>query len=185
MHFDHAGGSTKFDESGKAIPAFENAEFWVHRGEWHDALNPTPKSKASYLKENLLPLEESGRLVLFDGDCTEVLPGLTLRTSGGHTRHHQILVLDQAEGGFIYWGDLIPTSHHLKVPYVMAYDLYPVESMARKAVLLKEAYAKNWLCFFEHDLDVPACRLAYNEEKDFYTAVDAVSPGGAKSAVSH
>lgn len=170
LHFDHAGGATLYNEGGEAVPAFEKAEYIIHKGEWHDALNPTPKSKASYLKENFMPLYDSGRLTLVDGPSTEILPDLSLRVTGGHTEFHQALVLDTSDGGFVYWGDLIPTHHHLKIPYVMAYDLYPVDTMNTKESLLQEAHEKNWLNVFEHDLDVMACQLAYNEDKRFYYA---------------
>jgi glyoxylase-like metal-dependent hydrolase (beta-lactamase superfamily II) len=180
LHFDHAGGCTCFNDDGDAIPTFENAEFIIHQGEWRDAVNPGPKSKASYLPENFIPLQESGRLTLIDGPETEILPGLKLRVTGGHTEYHQALVLDTPDGGFIYWGDLIPTHHHLKLPYVMSYDLYPVETMARKERYLKEAFEKQWLNFFEHDLDVAACRLDYNEGKQFYFAKD--DPSVTRSA---
>lgn len=174
LHFDHAGGATRFNDSGEAVPTFENAEFIVHQGEWQDANHPTPKSKASYLPENIIPLSDSGRLILTEGPETEILPGLFLKTTGGHTASHQILVLDRPEGGFVYWGDLIPTHHHLKIPYVMAYDLYPVDSMARKEALLEEAFEKGWLNVFEHDLDVLASRLDYNDLKHYYTVKDKV-----------
>lgn len=180
LHFDHAGGATKFDATGKLVSTFENAEFIVHQGEWEDAIHPGPKSKASYLPENLQPLESSGRLKLLEGSKNEVLPGLSLQITGGHTRYHQVLILDSPEGGFIYWGDLIPTSHHLKIPYVMAYDLYPVETMQMKETLLQEAYTQNWINFFEHDLEVPACQLAFDSEKAFYYAKsDSVATIGA------
>lgn len=168
LHFDHAGGATRFDESGQVIPTFKNAQCLVHKGEWCDACNPSPKSKASYLQENFMPLLDTGKLAYLEGPQNEILPGLSLRVTGGHTESHQALVLDTPSGGFIYWGDLIPTSHHLKIPYVMAYDLYPVETMRVKTELLKEAHEKEWLNFFEHDLAMPACRLDYNEEKHIY-----------------
>ncbi len=173
LHFDHAGGATTFNSEGKALPTFERADFIVHEGEWCDAVNPSPKSKASYLPENILPLKESGRLVLVDGSETEILPGLRLRRSGGHTEHHQTLILDTSSGGLIYWGDLIPTHHHLKIPYVMAYDLYPVETMARKESLLKEAFEKQWLNVFEHDLAMPLAHLSYNEAQRSYSILPA------------
>ncbi len=170
LHFDHAGGATTFNAEGEVVPTFENAEIVVHSGEWEDALSPTPKSKASYLKENFLPLRDTGRLTLLQGPQNEILPGLSLRVTGGHTEFHQALVLDTPQGGFVYWGDLIPTHHHLKIPYVMAYDLYPVETMAMKERLLQEAFEKHWFNIFEHDLDVSACQLAYNDLKKVYSA---------------
>lgn len=171
LHFDHAGGATRINASGELVPTFENAEYVVHRGDWVDAHDPTPKSKASYLKENFDPLEASGRLKLLDGDVNEILPGLSFRVTGGHIAHHQILVLDlpELEQGFVFWGDLVPMHHHLRIPYVPAYDLYPIEVMAVKERLLKEAYDKHWLNIFEHDTQYPWGELTWNAEKSIYS----------------
>ncbi len=172
LHFDHAGGTTTFNEDGEVIPTFESAQTFIHTGEWHDAHHPSPKSKASYLKENFQPLKDTGKLTLLEGPSNEIFPGLTLRVTGGHTESHQILTLETTQGGLIYWGDIIPTHHHLKIPYVMGYDLYPVETMQIKEALLKEAFEKGWLNVFEHDIEVPACQLAYHEEKQYYHVAD-------------
>lgn len=168
LHFDHAGGATRFDENGVTVPTFENAHYYVHQGDWQDAHDPTPKSKASYLKENFDPLEATGRLVLLDGDENEILPGLSFRVTGGHIDYHQVLVLDVPEGGFIFWGDLVPTHHHLRIPYVAAYDLYPVDLMKIKKTLIEESYQKQWVNVFEHDLERPVGLLEYVAEKDTY-----------------
>jgi glyoxylase-like metal-dependent hydrolase (beta-lactamase superfamily II) len=140
----------------------------VHKGDWEDAHEPTPKSKASYLKENFDPLEATGRLVLLEGDVSEILPGLSFRVTGGHISYHQVLVLDIEEGGLIFWGDLVPTHHHLRIPYVAAYDLYPVELMQVKERLLDESYQKQWLNVFEHDLQCSFGVLAKDEAKGAY-----------------
>lgn len=176
LHFDHAGGATRYDESGRLVSTFPNAETIAHAGEWEEATHPTLRSRASYLEENLLPLRESGKLRLLEGSENEILPGLFLRVTGGHTKYHQVLLLDTPEGGFIYWGDLIPTRHHLKIPYVMAYDLYPVETMAMKEALLHEAVEKNWISVFEHDPDLAACRLAYNHGERCFSVGEALLP---------
>lgn len=168
LHFDHAGGATTCNQCGETIPTFTNADVYVHQGEWEDATHPNPKSRASYLSENFMPLYDAGKMRFLEGSQTELFPGLFLRMTGGHTRCHQTLILDTPDGGLIYWGDLIPTHHHLKIPYVMAYDLYPVESMKQKELLLKEAFEKQWWNIFEHDVDIAACQLDYNETKGYY-----------------
>jgi glyoxylase-like metal-dependent hydrolase (beta-lactamase superfamily II) len=177
LHFDHAGGATRrsqkpgatcYNSVGDVVPTLPNATYWVHEGDWADAHNPNPKVRASYLPENFDPLEASGRLKLMTGGVTELLPGVSLRVTGGHIDYHQILVIefsDPAQGGLIYWGDLIPTHHHLRLPYVPAYDLYPVDVMAAKERLLKEAYEKQWLNVFEHDTQRPYGVLGFDEGK--------------------
>jgi len=157
LHFDHAGGATKRLESGELVPVFENARSYVHEGEWERAMAPHPRSKASYLQENFLPLAQN--IAFLKGVENEITPGLSFRVTGGHTVYHQVLILDIPEGGFIYWADLIPTRHHLRIPYVMGYDEYPLETMDAKKALLDEAFRKNWLHLFEHDPDYPICRL--------------------------
>ena len=115
-----------------------------------------------------MPMKESGQLQLFEGDRTEIAPGLFQQVTGGHTPFHQILMLDRPEGGFVYWGDLIPTRHHLRIPFVMGYDEYPIETMNAKRRLLKEVVDKGWINLFEHDPEMPACTLSATEKPDVY-----------------
>lgn len=171
LHFDHSGGATCYNDHGELAPTFPNATYKIHQGEWADAHAPSPKSKASYLMENFDPLREAGQLDLFDGPETELLPGLWLKTSGGHTAHHQLLVLDLPEGGLIYWGDICPTHHYIKIPYVMAYDLYPLDTMTVKQRWLMTAHDRGWYNVFEHDLNVPCCQVTLDTEKGVFTPI--------------
>ncbi len=168
LHFDHAGGATRQLPDGRVVPTFQNARYVIHRGEWEYGICPHERCKASYLKENLQPVQDAGRLVLLDGDRTDILPGLSLHVTGGHTPYHQLLVLDQPDGGLIYWGDLLPTRHHVRIPYVMGYDEYPVETMARKKEWLARAARNGWVSVFEHDPELPACTLEATGEPDVY-----------------
>lgn len=182
LHFDHAGGATRPMPDGSVTPTFENAQYVIHQGEWEYGICPHERCKASYLKENLEPVLHSGKLQLLTGERNEIAPGLWQEVTGGHTPNHQALILDLPEGGFIFWGDLIPTRHHLKIPYVMGYDEYPVQTMAAKRALLKRAYEKNWISLFEHDPEMPACLLEATGKQDDYRAVP-FTPEPARAAV--
>ena len=169
LHFDHAGGATIYNHENNLVPTFENATYYVHKGDWEDAHHPHARVKASYLPENFDPLAETKRLVLLESDCNEIIPGLRMQVAKGHVPWHQIVILDTPHnGGFIYWGDIVPTHHHLKIPYVAAYDQYPVEIMETKQELLAQAHQKKWLNIFEHDLQVPWGFIDWNEEKQCY-----------------
>ncbi|OYD16567.1 hypothetical protein CH330_02520 [candidate division WOR-3 bacterium JGI_Cruoil_03_51_56] len=122
----------------------------VQKKEWEDATNPDPRSKTAYLEENFLPVQKAGQLQLIDGDH-ELLPGIKLILTGGHTRGHQI-VLSQSNGQTsVFWSDIIPTTSHISIPYVTAYDLFPLETMEKKKELVARAIRGKWVCFFVHD----------------------------------
>ena len=149
LHLDHAGGFTKLAD-GVLAPAFPNARYVVRRGEWDDATHPHERSRASYLSENFLPLAQAGLLNLVDTD-TEVAPGVHLVLTGGHTRHHQIVRITSGGRTAIFAADLIPTTAHIDEPWVMGYDLYPMDTLAFKRQFLREAIAGEYVIFFEHD----------------------------------
>ena len=123
MHFDHIGWNTRYDDDGKLAPTFENATYFAQKGEFQTANNPDPRSRASYLPENWQPVERTGQLELLDGTC-EVLPGIESIVTGGHTAFHTIVKLTTAGGVAVFLADLVPTTSHLKTPYVMGYELY-------------------------------------------------------------
>ena len=162
LHFDHAGATTKLNDSGKPVPRFANARYYVQQKEWDLALNPNRRSRAAYLPENFLPLQEAGHLELVDGDFP-LAPGLELHLTGGHTPGHQVVLLRSGGKTAIYWGDLIPTRSHIATPYVMGYDLLPLETMEQKEKLVQQAIAGKWLSFLEHD---PECACGVIEEEN-------------------
>ena len=162
LHFDHCGGNTRFNQKGEVVPAFPNAEYVINKDEWEDALNPNPRSEASYLPENLLPLKEAGRVRLTEGD-TEVIPGISVRVTGGHTRGHQIVVIDSEGQTAVYLADLIPLTAQIKPNWVMSYDLYPVDTVDYKLKFLEEALANHYLLLFEHSPHIKAAYL-YKDE---------------------
>jgi glyoxylase-like metal-dependent hydrolase (beta-lactamase superfamily II) len=155
LHFDHAGGFTVRTDDGRLRPRFPRARYVVCRGEWDDALHPHERNRASYFNENYLPLQEAGVLDLVEGDAT-IAPGLRFRQTGGHTRHHQIVEIADGDARAIFVADLLPTSAHLPLPYIMGYDLYPMDTLAYKRAFLNDAVATDPLILFEHDPNVAA-----------------------------
>lgn len=149
LHFDHCGGNTRL-EGGEAVPAFPKARYVVQRGEWEEACDPGARSRASYLKPDFLPLEAAGRLDLVEGEV-EILPGVRLIPTPGHTRHHQSLLIDSDRGPVFHSGDLIPTSSHIRLPWIMSYDLYPVETLETKRRLLCRAREEGWKLYLQHE----------------------------------
>lgn len=161
LHFDHCGGNT-IKKDGKLIPTFPNAKYIVQKQEWSDATDSNERTKASYLEENFMPVKESGQLMLVDGNY-EVLPGIKVITTNGHTKGHQSVLIESEGEKAIYFGDLIPTASHIKIPYIAAYDLFPLAVVEKKKEILELAIKEKWLLIFEHD---PKITFAYLIEKD-------------------
>ncbi|MBU0518693.1 MBL fold metallo-hydrolase [bacterium] len=164
LHFDHIGGNTYQDEDGLIKPVFPNAKYVMQKAEYEDAIDPGPRTKASYNHDDIVPLQESGQIMLIDGDI-EVVPGIKMRVTGGHTRAHSIVQIESEGQTAIFLADLIPTSSHVKVPYVMGYDLYPADTADFKAELLQEAAANDYLLLFEHSPRVKVGRIFYDDEE--------------------
>ena len=161
LHFDHAGGTTRRGTGGLEV-AFRNATFHLQRRNWHWAQTPTEKDQGSYLTEDFEALHHTGRLHLVEGAC-ELLPDLELIVSNGHTPGQQLPRFHGENTHLTFCGDVIPTRAHLRVPWVMAYDLFPLTTIEEKKVLLAEALEDDGILFFEHDPDVSACRLVESE----------------------
>ncbi len=162
LHFDHAGGFTYRDAGGKVRPTFPRAQYIVRRGEWEDATHTHPRNRASYLADNFVPLAEAGVLQLVDDDAT-IMPGVKVRRTGGHTMHHQMVFIESKKKTAAYVADLIPTTAHLPDPWIMGFDLYPMDTLAAKQRFLKEALEQEMLVFFEHD---PVVAAGYIREQD-------------------
>jgi glyoxylase-like metal-dependent hydrolase (beta-lactamase superfamily II) len=154
LHFDHAGGNTRLDESGKAVASFPNARYFVSLAEYEHAEAPNERDRASYLSENWRPLKESGQLELKAADY-EVVPGLRMETHAGHNRSMQCWRLDRGEPTLFGFADLVPTRAHVPFAWIMGYDLYPVETLEAKKRLLPQAVQEGWACLFYHDPDMP------------------------------
>jgi glyoxylase-like metal-dependent hydrolase (beta-lactamase superfamily II) len=163
LHFDHCGGNTRLDAAGQALPSFPRARYLVQRGEWEQAVHPDALSRASYLARNFLPVAEAGQLDLVDGEA-EILPGVTLLPTPGHTAHHQSVLIDLPGGRRLFYAaDLIPTSSHLPPAWIMAYDLYPLVTLETKLRLLARQRAEDWFVYFEHEREAPCGRLEWTD----------------------
>ncbi|HYT74610.1 MAG TPA: MBL fold metallo-hydrolase [Vicinamibacterales bacterium] len=162
LHFDHAGGFTKKDASGAVVPRFPNARYLVSRGEWEDATHPHERNRASYFAENYVPLADAGMVDFIAGD-REIVPGVRVRRTDGHTRYHQIVYIESGGQTAVFTADLIPTTAHVDVPWIMAYDLYPMKTLEFKRAFVREAIDGEYLIFFEHD---PTVAAGYIREKN-------------------
>ncbi len=151
LHFDHCGGSVKKDENGKLVPAFPNATYWSHVSHWAWAMNPNAREKASFLKENFVPLQEHGQLKFAD-ETQELFPGFRVFLSSGHTECMMIPLINYKGRTVAYMADLLPSAGHIPMPYIMAYDVRPLETLEEKGRFLKTALEKDFVLFFEHDL---------------------------------
>jgi glyoxylase-like metal-dependent hydrolase (beta-lactamase superfamily II) len=174
LHFDHCGGSIKYTDSNKTklVPAFKNARYWSNRQHWEWAVNPNPREKASFLKENILPIQESGQLNFIDTEG-EWLPGFETIFVNGHTENMMLPLLNYKNNKVLFCADLLPSVGHLPLPYVMGYDVRPLETLKEKERILQKAVNENWTLFFEHDSVNECCNLQHTErgirQKDIYT----------------
>jgi glyoxylase-like metal-dependent hydrolase (beta-lactamase superfamily II) len=155
LHFDHAGGFTVKDASGALRPRFPNARYVASHGEWEDATHPHERNRASYLAENFVPLQEAGVLDFIGGD-QEIVPGIRVRRTGGHTQYHHIIQVESGGKTAVFAADLMPTTAHVEAPWIMGYDLYPMDTLAFKKRFLGEAIEREYVVFFEHDPRVAA-----------------------------
>lgn len=166
LHFDHVGGASRRDASGRLVTTFPRAKYFVQRGEWHDATSGVAELRGSYLTDDLEPLEACGRLTLIEGDV-ELIDGLSTIATGGHTRGHQAIVLESQGQKAIYPADLCPMTAHVHRLWCMGYDLFPLETRRRKPLVLGQAADEDWLVLWDHDPDVVASRLARDPKRDF------------------
>jgi glyoxylase-like metal-dependent hydrolase (beta-lactamase superfamily II) len=161
LHFDHSGGATRSTDGG-AEPVFRRARHVVQAREWHDATRPHERNRASYLAENIRPLE--GLLQLVDGEA-EVAPGVRVVPTPGHTAGHQsVLIGDPGGPRVLFLGDVVPTSVHVRLPYVMAYDLEPARTLETKRDLFRRAVEERWTVVWGHDRDHVAGRLGLDRD---------------------
>lgn len=159
MHFDHCGGSVKWnkDKTGFEL-AFPNATYWTSRTQFEWATNPNRREEASYLKENILPIYESGKLNLIEEEG-EILPNISIKLYHGHTEGQVIPHINCNGTTVVYMADLMPSASHIPMPWIMAYDTRPLDTLKDKERFYAEAVANNYVLFFEHDLYNEACIL--------------------------
>ncbi len=161
LHFDHCGGAVKRDGE-KLITAFPNATYWSHPKHWEWATHPNSREKPSFLKENILPIQESGQLKMLN-DGEEIFPGFSNITVYGHTEAMILPKISYKGKTIVYCADLLPSVGHLPVSYVMAYDVQPLVTLKEKEVFMKEAIENDYHLFFEHDKSVELCSLSQTE----------------------
>lgn len=167
LHFDHVGGAVSRTDDGRLLPTFPAATYWSNERHWNWAKAPNAREAASFLPENFLPLEHSGQLRFIDVQQDDVawLPGIRLRFLYGHTEAMMMPIVDTADGTAVYAADLIPSSFHLSMPYVMSYDIRPLDTLTEKARLLEEALEGDWRLWFEHDPRQEWVRLQRDERQ--------------------
>ncbi len=165
LHFDHVGGATYRDETGAIQPTFPNAKYYIQSRQFAWAMQPSEKDRASFFQENFIPLQENNQLILLE-EGGEIFPGIELQVVDGHTVGQQIVLIRGEEQSLLYAADLIPTAAHISIPWVMAYDLYPLTTIEEKKHYLNLAVEQNWLVFFEHDPEVH-CSTIQQTEKGF------------------
>lgn len=170
LHFDHVGGFTAIGKDGAIVPRFPKAKYVAHRAEWEDATHPHERNRASYLQENFVPLKDAGVLTLVD-DGVEIMPGVRYRRSGGHTPNHQVVMIESGGKTAVFTADMYPTTVHVPDPWLMGFDLYPMDTLAFKRGFAREAIEREYLLFFEHD---PSMAAGYLREKDGKRFVERV-----------
>jgi glyoxylase-like metal-dependent hydrolase (beta-lactamase superfamily II) len=177
LHFDHCGGSIA-REDGKLVPAFKNATYWSNEQHWAWATNPNEREKASFLKENILPMQESGKLQFVDvKEGVSVFDeDITIKFAYGHTDAMMLPVIKYKGRTVAYVADLLPSTAHLPLPYIMGYDMFPMKTLKEKKEFLQEALDNDYVLFFEHDPKAECCTLQMTDRgirvKDTFTLAE-------------
>ena len=179
LHFDHCGGSI-IKEGDQLVPAFKNATYWSNKEHWDWAVFPNDREKASFLKENILPIEESGRLQFVevsggvDGrlGSTPFMENISVRFAHGHTQSMMLPQIKYKNRTVVFMADLLPSAGHIPLPYVMGYDMFPLTTLHEKKSFLQEALEGDYILYFEHDPVNECCTLQQTDKgirpKDFF-----------------
>ncbi len=164
LHFDHAGGNTIINENGKLVPTFKNATYHIQKDNFNHAMSSPIRERASYLKENFLPIQEANQLNLIDGNQT-LFNEIELIPQYGHTIGQQLVKFNFNNETYLYTADTIPTSSHINIPFVMGYDIQPLITMKEKEILLKQAVEENWTLLYEHDPFIMGSKVIFDGKK--------------------
>ena len=167
LHFDHAGGNTIRENDGIIRPAFPKARYFIQHGEFEDAARANERTRASYRHDNFAPIARRHQWEFLHGD-TEIVPGVTAVVTAGHTRCHQSVKIESEGQAAFFLGDLIPTVSHLPLPYIMGYDLFPIQTLETKRWVLDRAFEERWLLLFEHDPSVQAGYVQRDREDKYF-----------------
>ncbi len=175
LHFDHCGGAI-IKEREIFVPAFKNATYWSNERHWNWALNPNDREKASFLKENILPIQESGKLKFIETSANDFPPNIMIRQVFGHTEAMMLPQIVYKEKTILYMADLLPSTGHIPLPYVMGYDMFPATTLIEKENFLTEALQNDYILFFEHDSIIECCTLQMTDKgirmKDSFKLTD-------------
>ncbi|MEO8821133.1 MAG: MBL fold metallo-hydrolase [Ginsengibacter sp.] len=164
LHFDHCGGAIE-KIGDDLIPAFKNATYWSNENHWKWAAQPNDREKASFLKENILPIQQSGKLKFIEvEEGIQFTKNIKLRFVKGHTESMMLPEIKYNDKTIIYMADLLPSVAHIPIPYVMAYDTRPLETLVEKKSFLNEALEKDFILFFEHDPEIECCNLQLTDK---------------------
>ncbi len=150
LHFDHVGGATIPGIDGTIKPTFPNARYYVQKKQYEWSINPSEKDQASFVKDRYVPLYQQGKLELLEGE-SELFPGILIKLSDGHTVAQQTVLITDGKSTLYHPGDMIPTSSHIPLPFIMGYDNSPLITLEEKKIILNRAVKDNWIIFFEHD----------------------------------
>ena len=161
LHFDHAGGNTTLRDDGVIVPTFPKARYVVQRGEYEYATHTNERTAASYFSHNFVPVHEAGQFEFVDGE-KEIVAGIRVLPTPGHVPHHQGILIQSGGERAFYVADLVPTTAHLPLPWIMGYDVEPLVTLETKRRILKRALDEEWLLIFEHDASVPWGRVAHD-----------------------
>ena len=172
LHFDHCGGTTYFDESGELKHALPNATYHITKRHWETATHPNAREKASFLPDNIEPLKTSAQVNLVD-DNIEYEPGLSTIVVNGHTLGQQLPKIEGDGKTLVFMADLLPTHVHLPLPWVMGYDMRPIETLQEKEAFMQQAADENWYLFLEHDLEEEVIRIGFDGRK--YSVIETLS----------
>lgn len=165
LHFDHCGGSIEKNSEGILTPAFKNAKYWSNRAHWEWAVIPNDREKASFLKENILPIQESGKLKFIEGlDGVAFTENIKIRFAFGHTDAMMLPQITYKGKTIVYMADLLPSVGHIPLPYVMAYDMFPLKTLEEKKKFLQEAVDNEYILYLEHDPVNECCTLQETEK---------------------
>ncbi|HRN79752.1 MAG TPA: MBL fold metallo-hydrolase [Ferruginibacter sp.] len=163
LHFDHCGGSIE-KEGDLLVPAFKNATFWSNERHWKWAVEPNAREKASFLKENILPIQESGQLKFIETHAGDFPSFIRIRQAFGHTDAMMLPQVTYKGKEVLFMADLLPSTGHIPLPYVMAYDMFPLTTLNEKKSFLTEAVENDYILFFEHDPETECCTLQITEK---------------------
>lgn len=164
LHFDHVGGSIMHDKK-RFVPAFKNAYYWSNRQHWNWAVNPNQREKASFLKENILPIKESGQLKFIEDEPSGTInPAITIRYAYGHTDAMMLPQIPYKRKTLLYVSDLLPSVGHIPLPYIPSYDIFPLKTLEERERYWKEIVDNEYILFLEHDAVYECCTLKMTEK---------------------